>query len=61
MSAIAFGLISATVHAQVPKKVINAQTISTYPPWFFKDPATNRVTGFDIETLNATPRRQAAR
>ncbi|WP_420969510.1 transporter substrate-binding domain-containing protein [Bradyrhizobium sp. B120] len=51
--AIAFGLITSVAHAQVPKKVINAQTITAYPPWSFKDPATNKVTGFDIDTLNA--------
>ncbi|MFK4654133.1 polar amino acid transport system substrate-binding protein [Bradyrhizobium japonicum] len=51
--AVAFGLVAGAAHAQGTKKIINAATITTYPPFSFKDPASNKLTGFDIDIFNA--------
>lgn len=59
--AVTFGFAAVgPTCAQDTKKVINAQTITTYPPFSFKDPVSNKLTGFDIDTLNAIAAKMGA-
>lgn len=58
--AVAVGFFPDVALAQGAKRVINATTITTYPPFSFKDPVTNKVTGFDIDTLNAVAAKMGA-
>lgn len=58
--AVAFSFVAAAAFAQDKKKIINAQTITTYPPFSFKDPASNKLTGFDIDTLTAIAAKMGA-
>lgn len=51
--AIAFDLGAGAVRAQGTKNVINAATITTYPPFEYKDPASGKLVGFDIEIVEA--------
>lgn len=57
--AVAF-TVAGTAHAQGTKKLINATTITTYPPFAFKDAKSNRLLGFDIDTLNAIAAKMGA-
>ncbi|NEV02481.1 ABC transporter substrate-binding protein [Bradyrhizobium uaiense] len=58
--AVAFGLVAGAAYAQGTKKVINALTITSYPPFSFKDPASNKLTGFDIDAFNAMAAKMGA-
>src|SRR5437773_11446700 len=51
--AIAFGLLGGAAHAQGAKKPLNVQTIATYPPFIYKEPGSDKLTGFDIDLVNA--------
>ncbi|MGY8685301.1 transporter substrate-binding domain-containing protein [Bradyrhizobium sp. UFLA05-153] len=50
---IALGLAAGNAYAQSGKTVINAAVDPKYPPFKFKDPATNKIIGFDIDLLDA--------
>lgn len=58
--AIAFSLVGGAAYSEGAKKVINAQTITTYPPFSFKDPTSSKLTGFDIDTLNSIAAKMGA-
>lgn len=51
---------AGTAYAQATKNVINATTITTYPPFAFKDAKSNQLLGFDIDTLNAIAAKMGA-
>ncbi|MFK4654262.1 polar amino acid transport system substrate-binding protein [Bradyrhizobium japonicum] len=59
--AVAANPSAGIAFAEGSKKVINAATITTYPPFSFKDPATNKLTGFDIDTFEAIAAKMGAR
>jgi polar amino acid transport system substrate-binding protein len=53
-SALAIGLVSAATAAELPDRIKKAgkivvATMPNYAPITFKDPATNKLTGFDID------------
>jgi polar amino acid transport system substrate-binding protein len=53
-SALAIGLVSAAAAAELPDRIKKAgkivvATMPNYAPITFKDPATNKLTGFDID------------
>lgn len=50
---VAFGQTASMVCAQGTKTVINAATVPKYPPFEFKDPATGKLTGFDVDIVEA--------
>lgn len=50
--ALAASLVAFASNAQ-DKKRLKAETITYYPPFSFKDPATNELRGFDHDVLNA--------
>jgi cystine transport system permease protein len=47
--------------AQQPGRVVRVGTEGTYPPFTFKDPRTNQLTGYDIEVVRAVARKAAWR
>lgn len=49
---VAFGMAGAA-DAQAMRKVITAMTITTFAPFEFKDPETNKLVGSDIDLFNA--------
>lgn len=53
VSALVLAFSPVLVSAQSPKRTINASTITTYPPFDFRDPATGKLVGFDIDLLEA--------
>ncbi|MFB6453396.1 transporter substrate-binding domain-containing protein [Bradyrhizobium tunisiense] len=42
------------------KKVINAATLAYYPPFEFKDPKSNELTGFDHDLFEAMAKKLGA-
>src|SRR3954469_24241209 len=50
---VAFGQTAGMVSAQGSKTVINAATVPKYPPFEFKDPASGKLIGFDIDIVDA--------
>ncbi|QQN65418.1 ABC transporter substrate-binding protein [Bradyrhizobium diazoefficiens] len=58
--SVVFSLVASATCAKDTKKTINAQTITTYPPFSFKDPSSNKLTGFDIDTLDAIAAKMGA-
>lgn len=61
VSAVALSLVADSVYAQGARKVINAITITYYPPYEFKDPATNKLQGFEIDVLEAMAAKMGAK
>lgn len=59
LSAVAFSL--AAVNAQGARNVINAITITYYPPYEFKDPVSNKLQGFEIDILEAIAAKMGAK
>jgi polar amino acid transport system substrate-binding protein len=51
--AVAFGQAASVTYAQGAKTVINAATVPKYPPFEFKDPASSKLIGFDIDIVDA--------
>lgn len=51
--AIASSLVGGAASAESAKKIIDAAISPIYPPFEFKDPASNQLTGFDYDLLNA--------
>ncbi len=53
-TATALGLVACTAAVEEQDgKTLNVATITTYPPYAYKDLATNVLTGFDIDIMNA--------
>ncbi|NLS75307.1 transporter substrate-binding domain-containing protein [Bradyrhizobium brasilense] len=50
---LTLALYSVDATAQIAQPAINAIAITTYPPFEFKDPATNKLMGFDIDLIEA--------
>ncbi|MCP3411416.1 ABC transporter substrate-binding protein [Bradyrhizobium sp. CCGB01] len=50
---VAFGHAAGIACAQGTKTIINAATVPKYPPFEFKDPASGKLTGFDVEIVDA--------
>ncbi|MGY3591853.1 MULTISPECIES: transporter substrate-binding domain-containing protein [unclassified Bradyrhizobium] len=48
----AFSLTADAASAEGPKRIINATTITTCPPFEFKDPS-GALVGLDIDIFNA--------
>ena len=42
---------------RAPDPVIRVGTEGTYPPFTYKDPRTNQLTGYDIDVMRAVARR----
>ncbi|WP_375784826.1 transporter substrate-binding domain-containing protein [Bradyrhizobium sp. Pha-3] len=59
--AIVLGLAAGTAYSQATKSLINAVANTTYPPFEFKDPTTNRLVGFDIDLLDAIAAKMGAK
>jgi polar amino acid transport system substrate-binding protein len=51
--AVAFGQAASVTYAQGTKTVINAATVPKYPPFEFKDPASSKLIGFDVDIVDA--------
>lgn len=58
---IALGVATGTACAQGARTVINAATNTTYPPFKFKDPKTDKIVGFDIDLLEAMAAKMGAK
>ena len=50
---VAFGQAASIACAQGAKTVINAATVPKYPPFEFKDPASGKLIGFDVDIVDA--------
>lgn len=50
---VAFGQAATVACAQGTKTVINAATVPKYPPFEFKDPASGKLVGFDVDIVDA--------
>lgn len=50
---VAFSQPMGIAGAQGTKAVINAATVPKYPPFEFKDPASGKLIGFDVEIVEA--------
>ncbi|MES5487196.1 transporter substrate-binding domain-containing protein [Bradyrhizobium sp. INPA03-11B] len=61
ISALAFGIAAASAYAEGAKTVINAATTTYYSPFGFKDPATNKLTGFNIDLFDAMATKMGAK
>lgn len=59
--ALAVSLATGTACAQVSQKVINAGNIIYYPPFSFKDPKTNELTGFGPDVFEAMAKKVGAK
>ncbi|WP_439397527.1 transporter substrate-binding domain-containing protein [Bradyrhizobium sp. PMVTL-01] len=59
--ALAASLATGTVYAQDAQKVINAGTITYYPPFAFKDPKTNELMGFNHDLFEAMAKKLGAK
>jgi His/Glu/Gln/Arg/opine family amino acid ABC transporter permease subunit len=46
---------------QAPTKVVRVGTEGTYPPFTYKDPRTNQLTGYDIEVMRAVAQKSGWR
>jgi polar amino acid transport system substrate-binding protein len=51
--AVAFSQSASVTYAQGTKTVINAATVPKYPPFEFKDPASGKLIGFDVDIVDA--------
>ncbi|MGY3078134.1 polar amino acid transport system substrate-binding protein [Bradyrhizobium sp. LM6.10] len=62
MSAVAaiFGLMCSDAYAQSAKNVINAMSLTTYPPFEFKDESSGKLAGFNIDVLEAMAKKIGA-
>lgn len=61
ISALILAFGTTTAWAQSTKGTINASTITTYPPFESKDPATGKLQGFDIDLLEAIAAKMGAK
>lgn len=59
--AVVFCLSVGAACAQTAKTTINAVTTTLYPPFEFRDPKTNKLTGFDIDLLEAVGAKMGAK
>lgn len=59
--AVAFALGANVSCAQATKGVINAITITTYPPFESKDLTSNKLVGFDIDIVEALAAKMGAK
>ncbi|MFB6453543.1 transporter substrate-binding domain-containing protein [Bradyrhizobium tunisiense] len=59
--ALAASLATGTACAQDAQKVINGATITSYPPFEFKDPKSNELTGFDHDLFEAMAKKVGAK
>lgn len=57
----ATGVAAGSAHAQVSKTVINAATVPKYPPFEYRDPATNKLIGFDVDIVEALAAKMGAK
>ena len=53
VGAFAVAVSQAASVAQGTKTVINAATVPKYPPFEFKDPASGKLIGFDVDIVDA--------
>ena len=51
--AVAVSQAASVACAQGTKTVINAATVPKYPPFEFKDPASGKLIGFDVDIVDA--------
>jgi polar amino acid transport system substrate-binding protein len=51
--AVAISQAASVACAQGTKTVINAATVPKYPPFEFKDPASGKLIGFDVDIVDA--------
>ena len=51
--AVAVSHATSVACAQGTKTVINAATVPKYPPFEFKDPASGKLIGFDVDIVDA--------
>src|SRR5882757_7318331 len=49
----AFGQAASVACAQGAKTTVNAATVPKYPPFEFKDPASGKLIGFDVDIVDA--------
>lgn len=57
---LAFGLAAGAADAQATRTDINAAVSSPYPPWAYRDLATNRLIGFNIDLTEAIAAKMGA-
>lgn len=48
-----FGQAANVTYAQGSKTIINAATVPKYPPFEYKDPASGKLTGLDVDIVDA--------
>ncbi|WP_375784914.1 transporter substrate-binding domain-containing protein [Bradyrhizobium sp. Pha-3] len=58
---IVFGLAGGATYAEGTKTVINAATEPTIPPFTYKDLASNKLMGFDIDLFEAIAAKMGAK
>jgi polar amino acid transport system substrate-binding protein len=58
---VAFGQAVSVTYAQGTKSVINAATVPKYPPFEFKDPASSKLIGFDVDIVDAIAARMGSK
>lgn len=49
----ALALGAGGAYGQGTRSVINATTVTTYPPMEYREPSSNKLVGFDIDVVNA--------
>ena len=59
--AIVCACAAGAAHAQVSKNIINAATVPKYPPFEFRDPASNKLIGFDVDIVDALAAKMGAK
>ncbi|CAE6862732.1 Putative ABC transporter arginine-binding protein 2 [Paraburkholderia aspalathi] len=59
--AIVCACAAGAAHAQVSKTIINAATVPKYPPFEFRDPASNKLIGFDVDIVDALAAKMGAK
>lgn len=59
--AVAFSVAPARAQTPISKGIIAAATITTYPPFEFKDQVFGKLTGFDIDIAEAVAAKLGAK
>lgn len=61
ISVLAVGVTAGGACAHDAREIINAVTITTYPPFESKDLASNKLVGFDIDIVDAIAAKMGAK